>query len=299
MTHHYPLSLSSPNSKSPQLLNLPQYFFYRIERRLLRTLSVLASVQVITSMLQRVPQLDSVKSWKAWRPGWVLSPYLTVSVWSGFQFWSISLWRAFSCFVFVCLVCSILLSTARSFLLICNIPLSDLRWTTPKPISSPLQLVLLVMSSLPLIQNRDANIWRALLVAWLQVLLTTRREWEIPLCPPCRFMDLLLPHIGASSLYLFMSSSRILILPPFYSYLKMAVTLNRPGGDAAPAEMSLLAVLIAPFGEALAATVGESDRTGWLDRLRIIKTLMILCELPFLFQASLTSSISTSYFICF
>ena len=42
------------------------------------------------------------------------------------------------------------------------------------------------------------------------------------------------------------------------SALQMAVTLNRPGGDKAPAEMSLLAVLIAPFAEALTVTVGES-----------------------------------------
>ena len=39
--------------------------------------------------------------------------------------------------------------------------------------------------------------------------------------------------------------------------LLMAVTLNRPGGEKAPVEMSLLAVLIGPLAEALTVTVGE------------------------------------------
>ena len=39
--------------------------------------------------------------------------------------------------------------------------------------------------------------------------------------------------------------------------LQMAVTLNRPGGEKAPVDMSLLAVLIGPLAEALTVTVGE------------------------------------------
>jgi hypothetical protein len=49
------------------------------------------------------------------------------------------------------------------------------------------------------------------------------------------------------------------------SALQMAVTLNQPGGDSAAADMGLLSVLIAPLGEALAATVvGRQELLSFL-----------------------------------
>lgn len=58
------------------------------------------------------------------------------------------------------------------------------------------------------------------------------------------------------------------------SALQMAVTLNRPGGEKAPAEMSLLAVLIGPLAEALSNTVGETRHNSemFLDDILTLRT---------------------------
>ena len=106
----------------------------------------------------------------------------------------------------------------------------------------------------------------------------------------------MIPHIYVAHLHLLMSSPPVLT-PSFCYYLKMAVTLNRPGGDAAPAEMSLLAVLIAPFGEALAATVGKSDLIDEEELRRIVSINELMRIL--LSQATLASPISTSHSILF
>ena len=77
------------------------------------------------------------------------------------------------------------------------------------------------------------------------------------------------------------------------SALQMAVTLNRPGGEKAPAEMSLLAVLIGPLAEALSNTVGETCHNSEMF-LDDILTLLTSTPHPHIIHAVCTGHCTTT-----